>query len=233
MDAPISQTLALFSGYWQIPVAEHCKGMTSFTCKFGTIRFEVMRFGLMNALATFQSIMNEVLRDPTFARVYLDDVVIFSKDLPDHTDQVITISERISRAGLHLKLKKCKFTCGKVQLLGHIDSREGIRVDFDMVQATANAQASRLKTEQCSFLVRASYYRRFINTFARIAAPLHSATAPWTEYVCNDQINAAFVELERRLFQLPILANPNFQSPFTVETDASSFAVGAILLLKK
>lgn len=116
----VLSTLDLFSGYWQVRVSEDCKDRTTFTCKYGTYSFEVIPFGLMNAPATFQRMMNDILRDVPFAGVYIDDVVIFSTNILEHLTHIRTVLELLASFNLKLKLRKCSFAKEEVELLGHI-----------------------------------------------------------------------------------------------------------------
>lgn len=222
-------SLDLFSGYWQIPLDEDIKDITTFSCKFGTYRFEVMPFGLINAPPTFQRMMNELLGDLGFVRAYLDDVVIFSRTMTEHLGHVQVVLERISRANLKLKIKKCSFAQNSLKLLGHIVSEAGIKVDPQKTKQVADAPEPTSKTELRSFLGLASYYRRFIKDFAKIASCLHAATTPKGSFAWTEDMRAAFGELKRKLCEPPVLAYPDFTKPFIVETDASSYSVGAVL----
>lgn len=102
-------TLDLFSSYWPLRMAEHCKEKTTFVCRFGTFQFEVMPFGLMSAPSTFQRIMDQLVRDLRFVHVYLDDVVVFSKSVKEHVAHLIQVFRVIAESGLKLKIAKCSF----------------------------------------------------------------------------------------------------------------------------
>lgn len=102
-------TLDLFSGYWQMKLEERCKQKTSFVCRQGTFQFEVMSFGLMNAPSTFQRMMNSLMNHLNFVRVYLDNLMIFSKTMSDHLENLGRVIELIPPNGLKLKISKCEF----------------------------------------------------------------------------------------------------------------------------
>lgn len=225
-------TLDLFSGYWQIPMSADLKDVVTFVCHMGAFRFEVMPFGLKNAPATFQKMMSSLLRNVPFARVYLDDIVIFSKTAEEHMKHVTIVLTIIANAHLKIKMKKCFFFQEKVELLGHFISATGIEVDPAKVEKVKNAPVPTDKTQLRSFLGLCSYYRRFVKGFASIAAPLHAVTTPKGNFTWTDEMQRAFEDLKNRLCSPPIIAFPDFDTPFIVETDASSVGLGAVLAQK-
>ena len=226
-------TLDLFSGYWQVKMEETSKEMTSFVTRYGTYQFEVMPFGLMNAPATFQRMMDFVLQDIPFVRVYIDDVVIFSKSLEEHVTHLKEVMGRISENGLKIKLSKCFFAQPKIRLLGHVVDKDGIHVDDDKVVAIKDTPTPTTKTELRSFLGLAGYYRRFIRNFAEISAALHRETSGTGKLIWTNDMAFAFESLKKKLTEPPVLAFPDFDSPFVVETDASNVSLGAVLAQKK
>lgn len=222
-------TMDLYSGYWQVPMDKYCKQMTTFTRKEGVFRFEVMPFGLKNAQATFQRMINEVLGDIPNVRVYIDDAVVYSSSLEDHIQTLEMDENRIKSAGLKIKPDKCFFVQRKLHLFGHIIDENGILIDPETLSRVKKALIPAFKTEVCSFLVLTSYYRLFIKNFAMIAQPLHAATTPKGRFTWNDEMELSFESLKQRLTTAPVLAYPDFPESFVVETDASDFVVGAIL----
>ena len=225
--------LYFFSGYWKIKMEEALKDVTAFTTRYGNFRFEVMPFGLINAPSTFQKMMDDILKDIPFARAYLDDVVIFSKSMDDHMRHVSAVFDRISSHRLRLLVRKCVFCQEKFHLLCHVVTPNGIEVDPEKVKVVSDAPAPTDKTGVRSFVGLAGYYRRFIRDFAHITVPLHALTSPkspfgWTEEACE-----AFLRLKEALTTAPVLAFPDFDLPFIVDTDASSRAVGAVLAQKQ
>ena len=229
----IFTTLELFSGYWHVQMADKCKEMTTFVCRFGTFQFEVMPFGLMNAPSTFQRMMDQLFQGLSFARVYLDDVVVFSKSAEEHISHLLQVFKVIAMSGLKLKISKCSFAQSQTRLLGHIISREGVPVDLEKINVIRGEREPSTTKELRSFLGLASYYRRFIPKFAEISAPLHEATSTKRDYKWTDEMQKAFERLKFKLTSPPVLAFPDFDQPFVVETDASSVAVGAVLTQRK
>ena len=222
-------TLDLFSGYWQVRLSEPCKEKTTFVCRYGTYKFEVMPFGLMNAPSTFQRMMDDVFRNLEFVRVYLVDVIVFSPDLDSHLVRLRAVFNVLSHVGLKLKISKCSFAHSAVRLLGHIVNHEGLQVDPEKTAIIQEMKVPTNKTELRSFLGLAGYYRRFIKGFAQISATLHEATSRTKPFIWTHEMTSSFNDLKNRLVSPPILAMPNFSLPFVVETDASNVAVGAVL----
>ena len=173
----VFSTLDLFSGYWQVRMGEECKEKTTFVCCYGTFQFEVMPFGLMNALSTFQRMMDYVFRDILFVRVYLDDVVVFSDSMSSHVEHMLQVFEAIAKSGLKLKIEKCAFAQSQTKLLRHVFSAEGIAVDQEKISAIVEIPEPRTVTEMRSFLGLAGYYRRLIPRFAEVSSVLHAATS--------------------------------------------------------
>ena len=155
-------TLDLFTGYWQVRMADASKEMTTFITRYGTFQFEVMPFGLMNAPSTFQRMMDIVLQGFSVVRVYIDDVVVFSKSLDEHVRHLKEVFIRISKHHLKVKLSKCHFAEPSIQLLGHIVGTNGISVDEMKITAIKDTPIPRTKADIRSFLGLAGYNRRFI-----------------------------------------------------------------------
>lgn len=222
-------TLDLFSGYWQIRLSEECKEQTTFVCRQGTFKFEVMPFGLMNAPSSFQRMMNSLLGHLKFVKVYLDVVVIFSKDMTKHMIHLRAVIELIAKHGLKVKISKCEFARTSVSSLGHIVDSKGVRVDPSKIQVILETSRPNSQTELCSFLGIAGYYKRFIRSFATVSAPLHALTSTKSSFTWTEEAESAFIALKEAMTQPPVLAFPDFSKPFVVEADASAVAVGAVL----
>ena len=227
-------TLDLASGYWQIELEESSKEKTAFIVENNLYEFNRMAFGLCNAPATFQRLMNYILRDVLGkkALVYLDDVIIFSDTFEEHLADIRIVFDLIRSAGLRLKRTKCQFIKESVDYLGHVISRTGIAPDPAKIDKIANYKVPTSADEVRSFLGLAGYYRRFILNFGSIARPLTAKTHKdvskkpftWTEI---DQ--AAFETLRTCLTTSPILAYPNFDLEFLLFTDACDYGIGAVL----
>ena len=176
-DSKDFTTLDLFTGYWQVCMSEECKEMTTFVCRFGTFQFEVMPFGMMNAPSTFQRMMDQLFCHKDFVRVYVDDVVVFSRSVEEHVKHLLEFFCVIADQGLKLKASKCSFAQSKVRLLGHIVDTNGVHVDAGKIEAILKTVTPSNTMELRSFLGLAGYYRRFIPRFAEESACLHAANS--------------------------------------------------------
>ena len=226
-------TLDLKSGYWQIELDEKSKEKTAFIVGNGLYEFNRMPFGLCNAPATFQRLMNHALRSVIGkkALVYLDDVIIYSKTQDEHMKDINEVLELIRKAGLRIQLKKCHFFRDSVNYLGHVISRKGISPDPEKIDKVKNYPVPNSVKEVRAFLGLAGYYRKFIPNFGKIAKTLcakqtSEATSEPFDWTEDDQ--KAFEKLRDSLVSPPILAYPDFSKEFILFTDACDW-LGAVL----
>ena len=229
--AKLFTTLDLASGYWQVPMERTSQEKTAFITHSGLYEFRKMPFGLVNAPATLQRLMEIVLSG--LARevcpVYLDDVLVFGRTLEEHNRNLRKVLERIREAGLKLKPKKCLFTQRSVEYLGHIVSDQGIQADPKKVLAMARYPTPGDVKALRSFLGLTSYYRRFVPGFPKIANPLYALTKKNVEFVWSEKCEKAFNQLKEHLQSAPVLCYPDFYRAFILETDASGVGLGAVL----
>ena len=229
-------TLDLASGYWQIEMDPATKDKSAFTTHAGLFEFERMPFGLCNAPATFQRLMQAVLAgmEWKFCFVYLDDILVCSRTLEEHLDHLQQVFNRLRKAGLTLKPKKCSFLQDQVIYLGHVISSKGIAPDPAKTQKVKDFPVPTDITKLKQFLGLASYYRRFIPGFAKLAHPLHSLTKKGADFYWSVECQRAFEKLKELLTQAPVLAYPCFGEgkEFILETDASG-GLGAVLAQKQ
>lgn len=229
--AKLFSSLDLTSGYWQIELDSESREKSAFTTNWGLYEFNVMPFGLCGAPSTFQRLMETVLAGLQWdlCLVYLDDIIIFSQSFDEHLVRLKEVFERIRKANLKLKPSKCHLLKSKITCLGHIISQQGIEPDDTKIEAVKNWRTPTSATEIQQFLGFASYYRRFVANFSEIAAPLYKLTQQNTQFIWSERCQHAFLELKRRLTTAPILALPRSDCEFIVDTDASDFAIGAVL----
>lgn len=185
--------------------------MTTFTCKLGTLSLEVMPFGLMNAAETCKRMITNALKRLSLVTVYIDDVVIFSESQKSHLDQIMVVMEGISRLHLKIKLIKWYFAQSFIKLLAHVVYLSNIKVDSEKISRIKNAPRPTSETEMRSFLGLASYYRRFLQDVAEIAASLYKLTSKTRKFGWGPEMENNFAELKRKLCEQPVLTYPGFE----------------------
>ena len=227
-------SLDLASGYWQVEMKPEDREKTAFITQFRTFQFKVMPFGLCNAPATFQRLMDEVLQGILwdFVVVYLDDLNIYSRDFNGHLMHLRDVFDRLRQAGLRLNPEKCKFISSELIFLGHVIDQQGIRTDPEKVEKVKNFPIPKTLTQLRSFLGLASYYRKFIKGFSGIAGPLNKLLKKNVIFHWTVQQQQAFEDLKNRLTSSLILIYPDWTKEFVLFTDASTFALGAVLAQK-
>ena len=237
-NAKYFTTLDLAAGYWQIRVADDSIEKTAFISHGGLYEFRVMPFGLTNAPGVFQRLMQQVLQGlnptdgPSFVSVYIDDVLIFSRSLEDHLRHIGQVLNRLQAAGMKLKPSKCHFVCQQVEYLGHLITPKGLLPNPKKVSAVTDFPTPTSVTQVRQFVGLASYYRRFIEGFAKIAGPLHQLTKQNAEFKWTDECQVALDTLKNKLVEAPVLVYPDFDIGFVLETDASYQGLGAVLSQK-
>lgn len=237
-------TLDLASGYNQVPVAEADRAKTAFCTPFGLFEFNRMPFGLCNSPSTFQRLMERIFGDQSFQSLllYLDDIIIFSSSFEEHLQRLQLVLTRLQNNHLKLKLSKCHFFQTEVKYLGHVVSASGVATDPDKVKVVGEWKQPTTTKELRSFLGFASYYRRFVEGFAKVAAPLHRliATAEANQKTARARVTRlgshwtpecqqSFQTLKDQLTSTPVLAYADFTKPFILEIDASHAGLGAVL----
>ncbi|KAL0860680.1 hypothetical protein ABMA27_010024 [Loxostege sticticalis] len=224
-------TLDLASGYHQLEVREEDRPKTAFSTPFGHYEFNRMPFGLKTAPATFQRAMDNVLRglQGIHCLIYLDDVIIFSKSLPEHIQKLRAVFDRFRQTNLKVQLDKSHFLRKEVLYLGHTITREGLKPNTDKIDAILNYPIPKTTTEIKSFLGLIGYYRKFIKDFAKITRPLTVCLKKGRKIVLNDEYTNSFETCKKLLTNAPLLQFPDFKKPFILTTDASNYAIGAVL----
>ncbi len=238
-------TLDLTSGYNQVPMSEGDKPKTAFCTPFGLFEWNRMPFGLCNAPSTFQRIMQRLFGDQQCQSLllYLDDIVVYSSSVEQHLERLEVVLSRLEHENLKVKMEKCAFFQTEVRYLGHIISAQGVATDPGKIEVVAQWRRPSNVTELRSFLGFASYYRRFVEGFAKLAAPLHRLVAEFSrekpkskkrtglsfDGAWDEQCQSGFEKLKGRLTTAPVLAYADFSLPFILEVDASHGGLGAVL----
>ncbi|KAL0201043.1 hypothetical protein M9458_004230, partial [Cirrhinus mrigala] len=224
--------LDLRSAYNLVRIREGDEWKTAFITPTGHYETLVMPFGLCNSPSVFQQFINDVLRDMLgrWCYAYLDDILVYSKTLEEHTQHVRAVLQRLLAHQLYCKLEKCAFHQHTTTFLGFVISSQGVAMDPQKLEAVrAWPLPTSLKQLQ-RFLGFANFYRRFIQGFSATAAPLTALTRPSRgEFQLTPEAISAFKKLCLLFTTAPILIHPNPDKPFVVEVDASDVGVGAIL----
>ena len=224
-------TMDLASGYWQISMDAKDASKTAFVTHRGLFEWRVMPFGLCNAPATFQRLMDSLLGDILFykAVVYLDDIIAFGRTFEEALANLEAVFKRLRAAGLKLKPSKCRFFQRQVHYLGHIVGENGIQADPDKTSAVLKWPAPTNVKELRAFLGTAGYYRHFIERYSHKAAPLNDLLKVGQAFVWGSRQELAFQLLKDSLASPPVLSYPMDGCQYILDTDASSYAIGAVL----
>ncbi|GJZ21304.1 putative reverse transcriptase domain-containing protein [Tanacetum coccineum] len=225
----------LRSGYHQLRVREEDISKTAFRTRYGHYEFQVMPFGLTNAPAVFMDLMNRVCKPylDKFVIVFIDDILIYSKDRKEHEEHLKAILELLKKEELYAKFSKCEFWIPKVQFLGHVIDSKGIHVDPAKIESIKDWVSPKSPTEIRQFLGLAGYYQRFIEGFSKIAKPMTKLTQKKVEFVWGDKQETAFQLLKKKLCSAPILALPEGSEDFVAYCDASKKGLGAVLMQRE
>lgn len=224
-------TLDLSSGYHQINMSPNCREKTAFSSGYEHYEWKRMPMGLKSASHTFQRLMNSVLSgmQGLSCFVYLDDIVIYAKDIDEHTRKLFRVFNRLRQSNLKLSPEKCKFLHKEVVYLGHLITGKGIQPDPSKFSAVRDFPTPRNPRGIKSFLGMIGYYRRFIPNFAELAKPLTKLLKKTVKFCWTDESECSFQQLKSKLITPPILQYPDFEKPFILTTDASKIAISAVL----
>ena len=240
--ATIFTSLDLQSGYWQVELTEASRPLIAFTIgPLGFYECVQIPFGLTNALATFQCLMESCLGEMhlKWCIIYLDNIIVFSKMPEEQIKRLIGVFEKLSAADLRHKLSKCEVFKSQITYLGHNVSKVGIETDLKKITAIKEWPVPKTVTKVHNFLGFTNYYCKFIPKYAQIVQPIN-------QLVSGDNVNKkktlvewtaecqqAFEQLKLLCSQTPILAYANYRKPFKLHTDASENGLGAVLYQKQ
>ena len=224
-------TLDLASGYWQVAMDPKDRDKTAFCTHCGLFQWLVMPFGLSNAPATFERLMETVLGDIQWRHclIYLDDVIAFGNDFQKALCNLEMVLKRLQRAHLRLKPKKCHLFEQSVEYLGHVVTAEGVKPCPSKVDAVRKWPPLTSVGDVRSFLGLCNYYRRFMKQYSEVSAPLTRLTRNDTPWHWGKTEQQAFENLKDLLTSDHVLAYPNRHGLFILDTDASLYGMGAVL----
>jgi transposase InsO family protein len=231
-------TVDLSDAFWQIPLDQSSREKTAFIvpCR-GLYQFTRLPFGLKNSPMALARCMDKVLDQAWEPNVfvYLDDIVICSETFEEHLAWIKKVADRLSEANLTINTSKSKFAQKQIKYLGYILSGEGLRPDPAKVSGIVNYPVPTKIRDIRQFMGMANFYSRFIENFSHIIAPISDMLKgvkkgmPPKKLVWSSEANSAFEHIKSKLISAPILTSPNFELPFTLQTDSSDRAIGAVL----
>ena len=220
----------LISGYYHIGLKDSSKPKSAFVLSsLGKYQFNRVPFGLAQAPAYFQKLINDVLKGCNFAMGYLDDIIIYSRSEKEHLEHLEEIFTRLKKAGLKLKLEKCCFFKKHIQYFGHLISADGIQPLPEKLESIAKIPAPKNPKEVKQFLGLVGYYRKFVPRFTDISRVLTHLTKKDVEFKWTPECENCFQILKEFLQQTPILRYPNPQASYTLYTDASKYVYADVL----
>ena len=231
-EAKVMSKLDLAKGFYQVEVEAQSQEKTAFVCPFGKFEFRRMPFGLKNAPALFQRCMEVVLHKCyKFSAPYIDDVLVFSDDPGEHAVHLRQVVQELSKSGMMVKESKCRFGMKKIEYLGHVIGGGELAVPEHRAAAMAEYRLPRTKKQLRSFLGAASYYRKFIQGYAKMSSVL----SPWTAKSAPSVVEwteeglETFKDIKLSLVNLCVLTIPSEEDVFILHSDASGAGVGATL----
>ncbi|KAK2441465.1 hypothetical protein QL285_012763 [Trifolium repens] len=233
--ASVFSKIDLKSGYHQIRVRDEDIQKTAFRTRYGHYEFLVMPFGVTNAPAIFMAYMNRIFHSflDKFVVVFIDDILVYSRNEEEHVEHLRLVLQVLRESKLYANPSKCEFWLEEVNFLGHVISRDGIAVDPAKIDTVLSWKQPQTVTDVRSFVGLAGYYRRFIEGFAKIVAPMTQLTRKDQPFAWTEKCDSSFQLLKERLTTSPVLVLPQSDEPYEVYCDASHQGLGCVLMQHK
>jgi len=224
-------SIDLTAGYWQCPLKKECREITAFLHRGRNYQFKVLPFGLINSVAEFQKILDQVLGPEIlqFAAVYVDDIHITSRNFEEHMQHLESIFQKLAQHHITINREKSQFIKSQVVFLGHIISEKGVTMDPDKIQVIKNFQPPKTKKQVQSFLGFINFYRKFIRDLSQDTERLSALTKKDTKWQWGTQQQIAFENIKTKFLEDIIIQFPDFKREFYINTDASNTHVGVEL----
>lgn len=224
-------SIDLTAGYWQCPLQQECREVTAFLYRGRNYQYKVLPFGLVNSIAEFQKILDKVLGPEilNFVAIYVDDIHIMSKSFSEHLEHLSQIFQKFSEHNITINASKSHFFQSQVLFLGHVISKDGIKMDPNKVKAVQNFQPPQNRKQVQAFLGFINFYRKYIRDLSEMTSRLSELLKKETPWRWTDQHQVSFMEIKRAFLEDIIIQYPDFQECFYLSTDASRTAIGAEL----
>uniref|UniRef100_A0A3Q3MQZ4 Gypsy retrotransposon integrase-like protein 1 n=1 Tax=Mastacembelus armatus TaxID=205130 RepID=A0A3Q3MQZ4_9TELE len=229
-SAKFVSKLDLLKGYWQVPLTPRASKIAAFVTPDCLLQYTVMAFGMCNAPATFQRLMNIVMTGITECSVYLDDVVVYSQTWKEHMDVLREVFRRLAQASLTVNLAKCEFGKATVLYLGREVGQGQVRPVLEKISAVVDFPVPTTRRALRRFLGMAGFYRAFCRNFSTVAQPLTNLLSPTRKFVWSAECQSAFDCVKALLCHSPVLCAPDFSKPFKLDIDASGVGAGGVLI---
>ncbi|XP_070401608.1 uncharacterized protein [Nothobranchius furzeri] len=222
--------LDLLKGYWQVPLTEEASLMSAFVTPDAFLQYTVLPFGMKNAPATFQRLINTVTSGLSHCSAYLDDIVVYTDTWEEHLNTLTQLFDRLVQANLTLNLAKCDFVKATVTYLGKEVGQGKVKVLHEKVKAMMSFPPPSTRRELRRFLGMVGYYRGFCRNFSAVVLPLTDQLSPKRKFEWTSECQASFEAAKLLLCSAPVLAAPDLTRPFKLEVDASAIAAGSVLI---
>lgn len=235
-ESKIYSKLDAKGGFHHIKVSEQDIQKTAFYSPLGSYEFTRMPFGLCNAPATFQRVMNEIFNDDLgkFVEVFIDDIIIRSNNEKEHYDHLLKVYKKLKAYNIKLNENKCEFFVQKIKILGHIINNGKVEIDPERIKSIKKIEAPITFKQLHSFLGLTNFCRKFIPNLSGIAQPLYKALQSKnanirSKFICTKEMKEAFEKIKTAISSAKSLLLPDINKPFYLTTDASNNSIGAIL----
>jgi len=222
-------------GYNNVWIKEGDEQKAAFTIYLGVYKPTVMFFGLTNLPATFQAMMNDILRDlidTGDVAAFMDDILVGTEDEKKHNEIVEEVLKRMEESNLYIKPEKCVWKVKEIDFLRLVMEAEEIKIQEEKVAGVLEWPRSKMVKEVQKFLGLANYYRQFVKDFAKLAKPLYRLVRKDEKWNWGEKQEAVFKELKRVFTMRPVLVAPDLDKKMRVEADASEYATGGVLSMK-